>query len=170
MTEVVTAASDPQTGTLYVVWQDARFESGLYDEVALSRSLDEGEHWTEPVRVNAKHGVPGVMPAIALDRAGLVAVSFMDWRGLRAGDETTLPANYWLAISRDQANTFQERAISKSFDMIAAPESNGKFVGDYMGLAPCQPGFCAVYATTNAGQPGNPTDIQFSALSASFQR
>jgi hypothetical protein len=164
--EVVNAASDAHDGTLYVVWQDARFESGRHDDVAISRSDDGGDHWSEPVRVNAVHGVPALIPAIATDVGGHVAVSYMDWRALDPKDRTTLPARYWLAVSNDKASSFRERALSSAFDLMAAPDATGKFVGDYDGLAACAQGFCAAYATTNSGGAHNPTDIQFSTLSA----
>ena len=165
-TEVVGAASDPQTGSLYVVWQDARFEAGRFDEVAISRSADSGDHWSAPVRVHSTQGVPGVLPAIATDPAGHVAIAYLDWRALQPQDGSTLHARYWLAESDDQAAHFRERPVSGQFDMMAAPDAGGKFVGDYFGLAPCRQGFCMAYATTNSSQPDNPTDILFSALPA----
>ncbi len=160
------AASDPQTGDLYAVWQDARFEQGRFDDVAISRSADSGDHWSQPLRVNAPHGVAGVLPAIAVGGDGSVAVSYLDWRALQPQEGHTLPARYWLEISDDRAANFRERALSSAFDLMAAPDASGKFVGDYTGLVRCPQGFCAAYATTNSDQPDNPTDIRFSALTS----
>src|SRR5205823_8452508 len=52
-------AIDPLTGQLYVVWQDARFNGGTFDAVAISSSMNGGKTWSEPKRVNA----PTVHPA-----------------------------------------------------------------------------------------------------------
>ena len=159
--EVVNAASDPATGTLYVVWQDSRFEHGLRDQVALSRSADGGEHWSIPTRVNAAQNSPGMLPAIAVRPGGEIAVSFMDWRALNAGERATLPASYWLAISTDGGVHFAETPLSARFDLLLAPDSGGLFLGDYTGLAVGPHGYSALFATTNEDEPGNPTDIRF---------
>ena len=159
--EVVNATADPVTGALYVVWQDSRFDGGVRDQVALSRSTDGGAHWSVPARVNSKQDSPGMLPAIAVKQGGEVAVSFMDWRSLRAGDTKTLPASYWLAISTNGASAFQEKPLSTSFDLLLAPDSGGLFLGDYTGLAACEGGYCAMFATTNTNRPDNPTDIRF---------
>jgi hypothetical protein len=160
-TEVVNAAADPRRGDLYAVWQDARFSGGRHDAVALSRSADGGGHWSAPVAIDSVHGSPAVVPAIAVDAAGRVGVSFLDWRDLEAGDNTTLPARYRLAVSVDQARHFQTQALSSAFDLMLAPDAGGLFLGDYTGLAACRGGFCAMYATTNRDEPSNPTDIRF---------
>ncbi len=43
-------AVNPHDGTLYAVWQDARFNG--VDEVAFSMSTDGGFTWSEPVKIN----------------------------------------------------------------------------------------------------------------------
>ncbi len=162
---MVNATSDPTTGALYVVWQDSRFDHGVRDQVAMSRSADNGDHWSAPGRVNSRHDSPGMLPAIAVGPGGEVAVSFMDWRSQRAGDKTTLPTSYWLAISTDGGALFREVPLSTTFDLLLAPDSGGLFLGDYMGLAVCPHGYCALYATTNRNAPDNLTDIRFVEVS-----
>jgi len=58
-------AVDPASGRLYLVWQDARFNDGRADGIALSSSADGGSTWTTPVKVNATPtGIPiGNQPA-----------------------------------------------------------------------------------------------------------
>jgi hypothetical protein len=45
------AAIDPETGDLYVVWEDARFSGS--DETVITRSTDGGATWSTPKRVNS---------------------------------------------------------------------------------------------------------------------
>ena len=41
-------AVDPSSGTVYVVWQDSRFNGGARDQIAFSRSDDAGRTWSAP--------------------------------------------------------------------------------------------------------------------------
>ena len=45
-------AVNRQTGTLYLVWQDARFSGMLRDGIAFSKSTNGGLSWTAPVQIN----------------------------------------------------------------------------------------------------------------------
>jgi len=45
-------AVDRSNGTLYAVWQDARFGGVTHDDIALSRSTDGGTTWSSPIKVN----------------------------------------------------------------------------------------------------------------------
>lgn len=53
---------DPQTGQLYVTWEDSRFSGGSFDEVVISTSRDGGATWTAPKRVNTPTGNPAFLP------------------------------------------------------------------------------------------------------------
>jgi hypothetical protein len=74
-------AVDPASGRLYLVWQDARFNDGRADGIALSSSADGGSTWTTPVKVNATPtGIPignqqAFTPLVAVAADGTVAVS-----------------------------------------------------------------------------------------------
>ena len=78
-------AIDRQTGELYVVWEDARFSGGQYDEVALYTSTDGGHTWTTPIRVNKPTGLPAVTPMVAVNKSGVVGVSYFDFRTAPGG-------------------------------------------------------------------------------------
>jgi hypothetical protein len=55
----VMRSTDPVSGRLHVVWQDARFTGGQADSIALSSSDDGGRTWSAPIRVNATPtGIP----------------------------------------------------------------------------------------------------------------
>jgi hypothetical protein len=162
------AAIDPSSGQLYVVWQDARFNGGKFDEVAFSTSRDGGATWSAPIRVNTPTGKPAFTPTVQVDDNRKVAVTFYDFRNAQAGNTTTLPTDYFATFSEDRGASFEdEQHIAGPFNMLAAPNARGFFVGDYEGLAALGESFVAVFAQTNcadnscaATQPGtNPTDI-----------
>jgi hypothetical protein len=46
------AAVDTSTGTIYTVWGDGRYRADGANDVVMSRSFDNGIHWTLPQRVN----------------------------------------------------------------------------------------------------------------------
>lgn len=160
---------DPVTGKLYVVWQDARFSDGKYDEVAISYSCDGGQSWSEAARVNPSTGKPAFTPAISVNSAGTVGVSYYDFRSLtkRSG---TLPTDYWFTISTDGKGRFaREIHVTGPFNMLAAPfirppSTTGYFLGDYQGLVAAGKRFFLFFAKTNPGNGDNLTDIVFTAV------
>src|ERR671936_231723 len=91
-------AIDPATGQLYVVWQDARFNGGDHDEVALSTSTNGGATWSAPIRVNTPTGRPAFTPSVRVSSDGTVGVTYYDFRNLTT-ETTTLPTDYWFTSS-----------------------------------------------------------------------
>ncbi|MEM5328100.1 sialidase family protein [Paraburkholderia sp. JHI2823] len=153
-------AIDPVTGQLYVVWQDSRFNGGLFDEIALSTSTDGGNTWSAPVRVNTPTGRPAFNPSVRVNSAGTVAVTYYDFRNLPAGDTTTLPTDIWRTTSTDGGQSFgSELHVAGSFDMKTAPNSRGFFVGDYQGLDVRGTTFVPFFVQTNSGNTANRTDV-----------
>ncbi|MGE5597879.1 MAG: exo-alpha-sialidase [Bacteroidota bacterium] len=153
-------AIDPLRGTLYVVWEDARFSGGKFDEIALIESADGGKHWTEPARVNRPTGRPAFTPMVRVNYRGVVGVTYYDFRNLTT-EVTTLPTDYWLAESADQGESFSREAhLAGPFDLLSAPlVSNGFFLGDYQGLVPVGASFTSVFVQANTGDKLNPTDV-----------
>lgn len=165
------AAIDPKTGRLYVVWDDARFSRGRYDEVALSTSKNGGRKWSKPIRVSKKSGGPAVTPMVAVNTAGVVGVSYYDFRTLPTSDPSTLPTSYWLAMSPRGGKSFKSEKpiIETPFDLLSAPFAEGYFLGDYQGLATAGPSFVSFFAQatgteTSGGDPSNRTDVYFNSL------
>ena len=83
-------AVDNVTGSLYVVWQDARFTG--HEQVALSKSVDGGLHWSPTKRVSTVGGTnQAFTPMVrAADdgtptKDGTVAVQYYDFRIARRG-------------------------------------------------------------------------------------
>src|SRR5262249_30306030 len=83
-------AVDPQSGKLYVVWQDSRFSAGARDGIALSTSIDGGRTWTPPTMVNPVGNTPAFTPAIAVSNDGNVGVSYYDFRFDDTGNNSSL--------------------------------------------------------------------------------
>jgi hypothetical protein len=155
-------AIDPASGQLYVVWQDAHFNGGKFDEVALSTSTNGGATWSAPIQVNMStpSNRPGFTPAIHINSAGTVGVTFYDFRNLAAGNTTTLPTDYWLTTSTNHGASFgNEVHIAGSFDMLNAPYASGFFVGDYEGLSTIGTTFQPFFVQTNSGNTSNRTDV-----------
>ncbi len=152
-------AIDPASGQLYVVWQDSGFNSGHFDEVALSTSTDGGVTWSTPVRVNTPTGGPAFTPSIHVNSKGTVGVTYYDFRNLTT-QTSTLPTDYWFTSSTNHGTSFgNEVHIAGSFDMLTAPNASGFFVGDYEGLDTSGTTFRPIFVQANSGNTANRTDV-----------
>ncbi|MFD0740183.1 hypothetical protein ACFQZQ_12940 [Lysobacter koreensis] len=169
-------ARDPQTGTavrdgaalaqiavagngqLFVVWQDARFNNGAVDAIAISRSTDGGASWSTPTRVNPATGVAAFTPSVHVRADGVVGVSYYDFRSNTA-DAATLPTDYWLARSGDGGVTWSETRVSPAFDLATAPNAGGLFLGDYQALKSRGNVFVPFFVRTSSGDFNNRTDV-----------
>jgi hypothetical protein len=143
-------AVDPNSGQLYAVWQDQRFDDGQHDSIALSTSTDGGLTWTQAVKVNkTPTDIPSgnqqaFTPSVDVAEDGTVSVTYYDFRN-NTPDPDTLPTDYWVVhchtsttvdCSQDtQYDGSEVRLTDTSFDMEKAPVARGYFVGDYEGLA-----------------------------------
>jgi hypothetical protein len=159
-------AAISRTGQVYLTWQDSRFSGGSYDEIAVVTTTDGGVHWTAPHRANVPTGRPAFTPGIAVTPSGKAAVTYYDLRRDDVHDEF-MSTDYWATTTADGVQFTGARHLAGSFDLAAAPDAAGSFVGDYEGLAAVGETFVAVFAQTNCaaeGCPGNRTDV----YSASF--
>ena len=159
------AAIDPVTGQLYVAWMDARFTGGQTDQIALSTAKAASDSaWSAPIRVNTNtpDNRPGFTPAIQVNSAGKLGVTYYDLRHLRAGDTTTLPTDYWISYSTDGGATFGGETNldpARSFDLFTAPSAGGLFLGDYEGLTTNGSSFLPFFVATNSDNFSNRTDV-----------
>ena len=154
------AAAGP--GVIVVTWQDARFSNGARDGIAFSQSRDGGATWTDPVQINAApaSGAFTAQPQVASD--GLIGVGYFDLRA-NTSDPATLPAQYWMARSSDGRN-WTETKVAGPFNLAAAPDAGGSFVGDYAGIVSA--GASALSLLSISGDDlNNRTDIFFSTSS-----
>ena len=151
-------AIDPQTGDLYVVWQDARFSG--HDEVVISTSRDGGATWSAPKRVSSPTGQPAFTAAAAvLDSGtagvpGKVGVSYYQFSATSPGSE---PTTYLIkefdrsAVTSTNPNSIDtgvaETTVFGPFNSLDAPFARGYFVGDYEALLTSGRGAGASFVT-----------------------
>jgi hypothetical protein len=95
-----------------------------------------GRTWTRPVRINNRRfATQAFTPAIRVDDQGNLGVIYYDFRNNDLGD-AQLETDVWMLRSTDRGATWREERVTPApFDMRAAPEANGLFTGDYIGLA-----------------------------------
>jgi hypothetical protein len=164
-------AVDPNSGQLYIVWQDARFGGGKYDSIALSTSTDGGLTWSQPIKVNRTptNIRPGnqqaFTPSVDVATDGTVSVSYYDFRN-NTSNPNTLSTAYWAvrchpsppgdcSKTRDYGN---EIALTNgSFDLERAPVSarRGYFLGDYEGLANAGSDFVSFFSRSEGADPAS---------------
>jgi hypothetical protein len=148
-------AIDPETGRLYVVWQDARFSG--HDEIVISTSQDGGDHWSAPKRVSNPTGTPAFTATVgALDSGtknvpGQVAVTYYQFGTTASGSE---PTTYFIkefaasAVTSTNPDSIDvgttALTVAGPFNMLDAPFAGGYFVGDYEGLPASGTGFAPV--------------------------
>jgi hypothetical protein len=140
-------AADPQTGDLYAVWQDLRFEAKgkRYSGIAFSISRDAGQTWSRPVRINQPANPlrdandQAIIPTVDVGSDGTVAVSYYDFR--QNTDAESVSTDHWLvrcparSVACTERRNWSEIHVAGPFDIEIAPKSMGLFLGDYMGMA-----------------------------------
>jgi hypothetical protein len=151
-------AVDRSTGTLYVVWQDARFSALQRDGIVLSKSYDGGATWSTPAQINRAPLVQAFTASVDVAANGKIGVTYYDFRKDKS-DPTVLLTNYWKITSLDGGTTWHETPLAGSFDMRTAPNAGGFFVGDYQGLSHADGLFEPLFVKTHSGNLVNRTDV-----------
>jgi hypothetical protein len=137
-------AVDPIDGTLYAVWQDTRF-AGV-EQVAFAMSTDGGSSWTTPIKISQTPDSTNALreqafvPSVAVNSAGVIVVTYYDFRNDGAVGELT---DHWAVFCDPSADDCADptswgdevRLTDTSFNILNAPIARGHFLGDYMGLA-----------------------------------
>jgi hypothetical protein len=158
-----TFAVDPRSGTVAAAWLDGRFDASRRAGVALSTSTDGGRTWTAPRRANqTPTGVAAFLPSVAFAADGTLGLSYYDLRNRPLG-ASALTTDAWLATCTAGCGTdsgWHETHLGGPFDTAKAPDSGGKFLGDYEGLAGVGPGrFRAFFVESDPGSADDPTDV-----------
>jgi len=169
-------AIDPNTGQLYVVWQDGRFNANGQDDVVISTS-PPGQGlsgtWTPPQRVNLPEDRAGFTPGIKVNALGQGGVDYYSRRH-RGNQPGVWPIVRYIRMSDGPAvigagpvATFSFTTPTHDagpFNLLMAPNAGGFFVGDYESMTIDQDGrsFHTFFAqdncdTTNCPSVGNPT-------------
>ncbi len=170
-------------GEIYHVWQDTRFSAPpgvspeqadvdqLIDEVAFSVSRDEGQTWSQPIKINrTPTNIPllrrqAFLPTVAVAPDGAVVVTYYDFRNDTSPG--SLGTDAWAVVYRpvngpitDPESWSTEVRISEAtFDLRQAPLSEGPgaqggyFVGDYLGMCSLPRGVGYLFSQPSGGDP-----------------
>jgi hypothetical protein len=145
-----TAPGSDTRGDMYAVWQSHRSATvqqlgvtrPVDDTILVSRSTDDGHHWSDPIKVNhTAAGKQAFTASVHVADNGDVAVTYYDFRNDALGDGE-LSTDYWIVhchaatsdCSDDDNWTDETQLTPDSFDMREAPYARGYFLGDYEGL------------------------------------
>jgi hypothetical protein len=136
-------AVNRSNGTLYAVWEDGRFSSFAYAEVAFSQSTDGGLTWSDPIKIDKTPGTglnaQAFEPAVHVLPDGTVGVTYYDFRNNGSGTPA-LETDYFMVHCHATCTTAgnwsenQITPLASSFDLRKAPNARGYFLGDYQGL------------------------------------
>jgi len=137
---IPSAAIDPNTGQLYVIWQDGRANPDLTaknDMLYASTSTGGGlaGTWSAPVRVNPANDLAAFTAAISVNSRGQVGVTYYDFTPPLTTTAILLTDTWFASTAGPGLDFGPRKLIGGPFNMEAAPVARGFFVGDYMGLA-----------------------------------
>jgi len=155
----------------YMVWEDATASEPNRGHIFFSQSTDDGATWSAPIVISHTPATPGVdafIPTIAVNSAGTLGVSYYDFRNNEPGGIAS--TDMWLTrcsagCASASSWSTETRVTPQSFDMSAAPEARGQFLGDYMGMTTNGTTFEPFYI--QSGTPPvltGPTDAFFSTV------
>jgi len=134
--DLPSAAVDPVTGDIYVVWGDTRFRSDGVNDAVISKSTDEGHTWSALSRANQDSltdGISHLTPAVAAD-GGFVHVTYLTRAKVSGTYVNRLNERY--IVSADGGQTFGgELVLGPNINLRWAAQAGGKLLGDYMGVA-----------------------------------
>jgi hypothetical protein len=154
-------AVDPNSGDIYVVWQDVRFNGT--EQVAFSMSTDDGFTWSAPIKINQTPANTNVLreqaflPSVEV-ADGVVGVTYYDFRNDDTSGEL---ADHWFVYCEASCSNptswvdNELRLTNESFDYLEAPFADGFFLGDYVGLAADDTDFLSFFQQSSAADPAN---------------
>jgi hypothetical protein len=138
-------------GAIYIAWSDGRDNpqvdvvapTGMYNfsDILLTKSTDGGATWSVPRPVSptpedfAGPGRDQFQPALAVDRAGVLAVCYYD----RRNDPQNNAVDHYCSVSGDQGHSFDDiRQTNRSWIPAHGADlfTDSGYLGDYDTLAP----------------------------------
>jgi hypothetical protein len=152
-------------GTIYAVWQDARFTGT--SKIAMSMSTDGGVTWTAPIRVDQSPGnTPAFLPQIRVASNGTAGVTYNDLENATAAqpglsDVFIASCSANCAAASSWASGGETRLSPTSFDYTTAPDAGGLFIGDYQGLTAANGKFLPFFIEAQPVATGGRTDPFF---------
>jgi hypothetical protein len=140
---------DPQSGTLYMVWQDGSISPYGLSNLVITRSTDGGDTWSAPIALTQRAIGGGFLPAAAVAADGTVGVLFYDFRNDVFGDAELTTDVYLQTLDSDLNLLDEVRLTDSSFDMRQMVLAGGYFPGDYVGLEAAGNDFVAAFTVAN---------------------
>jgi hypothetical protein len=133
----VDISNGPNRGTIYIVWTNIGIpgiNTGSDMDVYMIKSSDEGDTWSDPIRVNqdpAGLGKQHYFPWITCDKEnGTLSAIFYDDRNISSSQ-----AEVYCAVSSDAGDTWEDFKVSDvSFTPSPIPGLAGGYMGDYLGI------------------------------------
>jgi hypothetical protein len=129
MINIPSAAADPVTGAIVVVWNDQRFGN---PDILSTRSVDGGFTWSEPIRVNDDTGAYAqFFPWLVFDPNGVAHVCWYDRR------EDGSKIDVYTASSTDAGASWgaNVRVTPSAYTPALPWDVSTAFIGDYNGIA-----------------------------------
>lgn len=131
-------SSGSNSGNIYVVWANVGVpgtNTGSDIDSYMIKSSDEGETWSDPIRINQDESGQGkthYFPWIACDPSnGTVSVVFYDNRNTNNNQ-----AEAWVAVTSDAGDSWEDFRVSDvSFTPTPIPGMASGYFGDYLGIA-----------------------------------
>ena len=118
-------------GSLYAAWADAQ-ASGSRLHIYLSRSLDNGAHWSSPVQLDTGNQNDAWQPALSVDQTnGAVTVAWYD----RRDDVNNKLYGVYYTQSTDGGITFLTSQVPLTSGHPSDPTLDCNATGDYMQMA-----------------------------------
>jgi hypothetical protein len=142
-------AADPERGTLYAAWPDAR--AGTRD-ILLRRSEDDGSSWSQPRRIGPASPGGQSLPRLAVAPGGRVDLAYLEG----SGDDRGATTRARFATSFDQGRSWSSLALSsRVFDAAVGPEGAPGVTdqGTRVGLVSSDPDAFAVWTDARRGTP-----------------
>lgn len=141
-------------GDIYIVFARSTGGAGATLDVFLTKSTNGGATWSAPARVSSTSAGHQYNPAIAIDSAGAINVSYLD----RRDDPANCRTHTYLSRSTNGGGSFAESRIT---DFSSNFNGNPNGPGDYQGIA-CRAGSASSYFSdhrdanaTNDGAAGS---------------
>jgi len=149
----IDTSNGPRRGWLYVCYSKPTSIDNKGDlDIFLQHSIDDGETWSEPVRVNddaVGNGIDQLSPALVINPDGVLAIVYYD----RRDDPNNFLVNTYCAVSYDGGTTFRNRRISdQATNPLAARKEIGLSIADYIAITATR---TAVYPVWTDGRKNN---------------
>lgn len=158
---------DPNSGAIYVVFQDSRF--GPRSSIAFTQSLNGGLSWSQTIKINKTPtninlgNQQAFNPVASVLDDGTIGVRYSDFRN-NTPDIATLGTDEFIihchpttpSTCANPANWGDEVwTTDASYNMREAPFARGFFVGDYVGMDTDGSDFLPFWSQPFGGDPAS---------------